>query len=49
MAYSRPPWEIEEWPSVWITRTLAELEHFEPPPEFGQLAQPRGADVEPGP
>lgn len=46
MAYSIPPWEVEGWPVVWVNRTLVELEHYEPPPEFGQLAQPGGPDAE---
>lgn len=40
MAYSIPPWEVGGWPIQWISRSLAVLEHVEPPPEFGQLANP---------
>jgi len=42
MAYGRDPWELDEWPSVWIARTLAVLEQVEPPPEFGSLASGGG-------
>lgn len=42
MAYSRPPWEFEDWPSVWVHRSLAVLEKVDEPPAFGELAKGMG-------
>lgn len=49
MAYGRDPWTIEDWPSVWIHRTLAVLEPVEEPPPFGELASSGGPDEPPPP
>jgi hypothetical protein len=47
MAYGCEPWELDDWPAIWITRSLAVLEHVDEPPPFGELAQPgRGEDAQ---
>ncbi len=45
MAYHLPPWEIEEWPAVWVNRSLVMLEDVEATPELGKIARP---DVDDG-
>jgi hypothetical protein len=44
MAYGLAPWELEDWPTVWIARTLGVLEQVDEPPPFGELAKPVGGE-----
>jgi hypothetical protein len=39
MAYGRPPWAFDDWPSVWVFRSLAMLEEMAESPD-GQRPTP---------